>query len=55
MPAPAIPPEDEELRNSRIQRFEPNYEPVCKMRKRRLKMSLTNPQEIVTNANPISS
>lgn len=39
-------PEDEELRDACIQRFEFTYELAWKMLKRRLEMDLPNPQEV---------
>jgi nucleotidyltransferase substrate binding protein (TIGR01987 family) len=39
-------PEDEELRDACIQRFELTYELAWKMLKRRLEMDLPNPQEV---------
>ncbi len=43
-----VTPDDEELRDACIQRFEFTFELAWKMLKRRLKLDLPNPQEVDT-------
>lgn len=44
----AVTPDDEELRDACIQRFEFTFEPAWKMLKRWLELDLPNPQEVDT-------